>query len=418
MLSRLISAASNLVSRPDRAPHSRYKRSTETLSAHLLSELRDLASLHRKLSSAKFASLVTSYRKGRLESEDFRIPLSVAMESLRRTLSIEPYDSQLIAATGLIQGKIVQLGTGEGKTLVAMLAAVHHAFHDRSCHVMTVNGYLASRDVEQLRPVFDAIGLTAGLTQPGMPIEEKTHGYQADVVYGPGFEFGFDYLRDRLAESSVERRLGDKVLRRWRFDQGNPVPMQNRIDVAIIDEADSVMLDEATTPLILSTSNQLSNKSAAVYLAARESASKLTPGTEFRISSSTQGIEWSDLTAAKALSPPRSVVGKLERTWTSYVEKALMAEYCLQRDVDYVVQDDRIRLIDRQTGRIMAERTWSSGLQQAVEAKEELTISGETRAAATISRQRYLRQYRFLSGSPEQQKEASRNLERSTLPMF
>lgn len=363
-----------------------------------LDELRALSALHRKLSSAQLATLVNSYRAQRVTSDDPRIPLSVAVEATRRIKAMEPHDSQLRAAIALVQGHIVQLRTGEGKTLVAMLAAIHHGFHDRACHVMTVNGYLAERDIEELRPIFKAVGLNVGLTQPGMTAVEKRSAYQADVVYGPGFEFGFDYLRDRLAEQSVSRQLGNNVLRRWRLDLGKVDRIQGPLDVAIVDEADSVMLDEATTPLILSTVSQRPNPYSNTYEAARDAARQLSIDVDFRLTSETRSIHWLDHDATRRLAPPRQVVARLVRSWTQYLEQALLAEHALRRDVNYVVQDGRIYLVDQQTGRIMPDRTWGGGLQQAVEAKERLAISEETQTAATISRQRFLRGYQIVSG--------------------
>ena len=362
--------------------------------------IRERGDSYRKLRDVELAGLIGSSMDPPCSEDVNNIALAAGLEATRRILKIDLYDCQLQGALELVSGSIVQLHTGEGKTLVAMLAAVCFAFSGRTPHVMTVNSYLARRDREQLAPVYAAIGLSVGLTDSGMSVEEKRRGYRSHIVYGPGYEFGFDYLRDQLAILSQPKpKLGDRVLQRWRqSDSAKIDPIQNALNVAIVDEADSVMLDEASTPLILSAGQKTLARNAEVYRSAHAVARQLRSGTDYQLSNQDNSFQWTDTGIKKWKQPEASIRKGLERAWSNYLQQAIFATQCLHRDVHYLIQDDKVQLIDQHTGRILLDRSWGAGLQQAVEAKESVSITSENHSLATITRQRFLRVYTTLCG--------------------
>jgi preprotein translocase subunit SecA len=364
-----------------------------------LDEVRRYCSMHGRLSDQQLTELARTLRQTSPPVEDSILALSLGVEAVRRSLDIQLHDCQLFAAWSLMKGTIVQLATGEGKTLVAALAAIGHAFQDRTTHIMTVNDYLAARDFRQLLGAFDLLALEAGLILPGMTILQKRHAYQANIVYGPGFEFGFDYLRDQLV--LIDRgapRLGERVRSRWLEAAKGQHPSKHLArSVAIVDEADSVMLDEAMTPMILSGGTHESCE-PDLYFAAQAIAQKMVPGRDFLLDSSQRAVVWTATGLARCIVPHGSLPQRCQRAWADYVLQALQAQYVLQLNVDYVVRQGRLQLVDRETGRILEDRSWSAGLHQAVEAKEGITITSENRVKAVITRQRFLKLYTHLSG--------------------
>ncbi len=383
-----------------------HSRSSTDESPTLLRAIREQSNLYRELTDGELCALACQTR----DQADFdavnKIALAAGVEATRRVLKIDLYDCQIQGALELVQGSIVQLQTGEGKTFVAMLAAIGFAFSGRSPHVMTVNSYLAHRDCEQLAPVYRALGLTVGLTDSGMSIEDKQRGYRSSIVYGPGYEFGFDYLRDQLAIlSQPTPKLGECVLDRWRRSATNSrvhdrleTPIQCGLSVAIVDEADSVMLDEASTPLILSAGQKEPAKNANVYRFAHTVAQQLRRGTDYQLSQQDASFQWTEVGQVTIGEPPAKIRIGLERAWQHYLQQAIFATHCLRRDVHYLIDEGRVQLIDQHTGRVLADRSWGAGLQQAVEAKEDLTVTAENKALATITRQRFLCLYPTLCG--------------------
>ena len=334
--------------------------------------------------------------------EEVLLPgFALVLEAARRTIGIELYDVQLLAGLAQARGSIAEMQTGEGKTFAAALPAFLHSLSGRGVHVMTVNPYLAGRDFELLAPAYRVLGASVGLVRADTPMPEKRAAYLCDVTYGPGYEFGFDYLRDQMALLSRRtRRLGEQYLAALHSEAPDePLRCQRGHFAAVVDEADSVMLDEATTPLILAAGGEQPALNADVYRAAAAVADELTEGKHFlvdRVADTIQltgsGIERTDAEARR--------VGRerLDRAWSIYVERALKAAVQLRRDVHYIVRDGAILLVDGNTGRILADRSWREGLQQAVQAKEGVTITTETQSIARITRQRYLRHYKHLCG--------------------
>ncbi|MFV2065454.1 MAG: preprotein translocase subunit SecA [Pirellulales bacterium] len=326
---------------------------------------------------------------------------ALVSEAARRTLSIEYYDVQHLAGLALARNAIAEMQTGEGKTFVAALPAFFLAMAGDGVHVMTVNSYLAERDCRLLRPLYEMLGMSVGQLSAAAPPDDKRAAYACDITYGPGYEFGFDYLRDQAALLvRGKRRLGDTCLQRLRGN--NPVPqlgVQRGQAFAIVDEIDSVLIDEAMSPLVLSQSANQPARYPGVYQHARQVAAELVTECDYLLEPASRIIRLTSGGAAKVqASMEHSPLLGLKRPWPMYIEQALRARLLLHKDVDYIVKGDKILLVDESTGRIFADRTLRQGLHQAIEAKEDVLITAEQEPLARISRQRCFRLYRGLCG--------------------
>jgi preprotein translocase subunit SecA len=303
---------------------------------------------------------------------------AVVREAAKRVLGMRHFDVQLIGGLVLTEGNIAEMPTGEGKTLVASLPSYLRALEGKGVHVITVNEYLAKRDRELIGQIHEFLGLTVGLNLPMMDPAEKKKAYQADITYGIGSEFGFDYLRDNMVYDVSQR-------------------VQRPFHYAIIDEIDSVLIDEAKTPLIIAGKTGVSSELS--YLCARivktfkrdvdyyyDEETKATNLTEEGISKIEKGFGIDNLYDLK------------HQTLYHYVIQALRAHVLFKRDVDYIVKDGKVLLIDMFTGRPMEGRSLSNGLHQAIEAKEGLELTEENKTQASITIQNYFRLYPILSG--------------------
>jgi preprotein translocase subunit SecA len=298
-------------------------------------------------------------------------------EASKRALGQRHYDVQLIGGWVLHQGMIAEMVTGEGKTLVATLAVYLNALPDKGVHLVTVNDYLARRDAEWMRPVYEALGLTVGAIQAPMSNEERIPEYAADVTYGTNSEFGFDYLRDNMKvrkESQVQRPL----------------------HYAIVDEVDSILIDEARTPLIISGPSE---EDRAKYEEADAVARQLRPGEDFEIKEKEHQCvltEEGQERAEKLAGVDFWEAG--ESDWPHLLEQSLRAHHIYRLDKDYVAKDGEIIIVDEFTGRLMEGRRWSDGLHQAVEAKEGIRPRAENQTLATITYQNFFKLYEKLGG--------------------
>ena len=293
------------------------------------------------------------------------------------------------------------MATGEGKTLAAMLPAFLHSLSGGGVHVATPNAYLAGRDFAQTGPVLGILGVSVGLVPESASAEEKRAAYACDVTYATGYELGFDYLRDRLQAMRTPRpALGSQQHALLCGEStAPPAGIQPRRNWAIIDEIDSVLIDEACLPLVLSDGVATSNRCAKTYAEARRVAHTLSAGQDFVFDESQMAIMLTGQGMEKIYGNAATYSAvELERPWSIYVEQALRAELLHHRDVDYVVQDGKIVLVDEFTGRIFPDRSWRDGLHQAVEAKEGTPITADHSAATRISRQRFFRLYRKMCG--------------------
>lgn len=338
----------------------------------------------------------TSEFKQRLaagETLDSLLPeaFAVVREVSVRTLNMRHFDSQLIGAMVLHEGNIAEMRTGEGKTLMSTLAAYLNALPGRGVHLVTVNDYLARRDSQWMLPVFSFLGLTVGVIYPDMPHAEKQKAYQTDILYGTNNEFGFDYLRDNMAFN-----LDEKVQRELHF--------------AIIDEVDSILIDEARTPLIISGAAE---DSSELYIKINQLMPLLTmqqtEGDEGHYTTDEKqkqahltetGHQYIEqlLTQAGLLDAGESLYHPSNIMLMHHVNAALKANVMFHRDVDYIVKNNQVVIVDEHTGRTMPGRRWSDGLHQAVEAKENVAIQNENQTLASITFQNFFRLYHKLSG--------------------
>ncbi|MGH8426844.1 MAG: preprotein translocase subunit SecA [Gammaproteobacteria bacterium] len=316
---------------------------------------------------------------------------AAAREAGRRRLGLRPYDVQLIGGMVLHRGKIAEMATGEGKTLVATLPAYLNALAGKGVHIVTVNEYLAQRDAEWMRPVYAALGLTVAYTLSGQTPDDKRAAYAADITYGTNNEFGFDYLRDNLAFS-----LADRV--------------QRGLNYAIVDEVDSVLIDEARTPLIISGA---ADEDTALYaridrLVPQLKAQKEENGPgDFSVDEKQKQVYLTEeghlrveevLAHAGLLKPGESLYAPHNMNLMHHVNAALRAHHLYKREVDYIVRDGEVIIVDEFTGRTMEGRRWSEGLHQAVEAKESVKVQAENQTVASITFQNYFRMYEKLAG--------------------
>ncbi|HZG73635.1 MAG TPA: accessory Sec system translocase SecA2 [Chondromyces sp.] len=303
---------------------------------------------------------------------------AVVREASKRVLHMRHFDVQLIGGLVLAEGNIAEMATGEGKTLVASLPSYLRALEGKGVHVITVNDYLAKRDREVIGQIHEFLGLKVGLNLPMMEPDAKKAAYQADITYGVGTEFGFDYLRDNMVY-----RLQDKVQRPYHF--------------AIIDEVDSVLIDEAKTPLIIA--GKMKSDPELHYVAARL-AKRFKQDEEYEFDDETKATSLTELGIEKVEKAfgVDNLYDLDHQLLYHYVIQAVRAHVIFKRDVDYIVQDGEIKLVDMFTGRIMEGRTLSEGLHQALEAKEGLEITDENKTQAQITIQNYYRMYPNLSG--------------------
>ena len=341
-----------------------------------------------------------------LDEEISAEALALAREAARRHLGLRAYDVQIEAALALIRGNVAEMATGEGKTLAAALAAACLALPGRGVHLATVNAYLAERDAVGMGPLFAALGLSVGRLGDNDDPAAKAAANGCAVTYGTGYEFGFDYLRDQLRlHSDAPVRPGERFASRLLARKlPRSEPLQPAVPFALIDEIDSVLIDEATTPLLISLAGAGPHPHPLPYVAADRVAAGLSPD-DIEIEPRRGTVQLTPAALEKiytpAFLPPEGALEtlRLQRPWHVYVEQALRARHLFARDVDYLVRAGAIELIDEYTGRSFAERKWRDGLHQAVEAKEGLTVTQETSAELSISRQAFYRRYPHLCGT-------------------
>ncbi|KTC92891.1 MULTISPECIES: preprotein translocase subunit SecA [Legionella] len=341
--------------------------------------------------AAKTAQFKARYAEGETLDEMLAEAFALVREVSVRTLGLRHFDVQLIGGMVLHEGNIAEMRTGEGKTLMATLAAYLNAISGQGVHVVTVNDYLAKRDSHWMKPIYDFLGLTVGVIFPDMPHGEKQIAYRADIVYGTNNEFGFDYLRDNMAFS-----LTDKV--------------QRQLNFAIVDEVDSILIDEARTPLIISGAAEGSSE---LYVKVNQLIPQLIKQEEegdqgdYTIDEKQKQAHLTELghqhieellVSAGLLDPGESLYHASNIMLMHHVNAALKAHAMFHRDIDYIVKDNQVVIVDEHTGRTMSGRRWSEGLHQAIEAKERVAIQQENQTLASITFQNYFRIYNKLSG--------------------
>ena len=303
---------------------------------------------------------------------------AVVREASTRVLGMKPYKVQIIGGIALHGGNIAEMRTGEGKTLTSTMPAYLNALEGKGVHIITVNEYLASRDAREMGELYRWLGLTVGLNLAGMPSEEKKKQYACDITYSTNNELGFDYLRDHMvlyAKQMVQRKL----------------------NYAIVDEVDSILIDEARTPLIISGGQK---RTANLYAHADRFVKTLKDEEDYNIDIKTKNIQLNEGGIEKAERAFRidNLYDIKHAVLLHHINNALKANYIMARDVDYVIQDDEVVIVDQFTGRLMKGRAYSEGLHQAIQAKEGVSIKQETSTLATITFQNLFRLYNKLSG--------------------
>ncbi len=368
----------------------------------LVEKINSFEPTFQKLSDDELRQKTDEFRKrlseGATLDEVLPEAFAVVRETAKRTVGMRHFDVQLIGGIALHQGKIAEMATGEGKTLVATLTAYLNTLSGKGVHIITVNDYLARRDREWMGPIYEFLGLTVGTIQHDMGPEMRQMAYGSDITYGTNNEFGFDYLRDNMVASKEDM-------------------VQRELNYAIVDEVDSILIDEARTPLIISGPSEESTDKYYI-------CNKIVPRLEGRIilekdeiDAKFKGIDLSKgydyIVDEKAHTAHLTEEGETKATqilgidnmhevgtmeYRHHVIQALKAHNLFERDVDYVVKEGGVIIVDEFTGRLMPGRRWSDGLHQAIEAKEGLKIERENQTLATITFQNYFRMYKKLSG--------------------
>ncbi|MEN6487088.1 MAG: preprotein translocase subunit SecA [Syntrophobacteraceae bacterium] len=350
--------------------------------APLVDEINQFEPAIRKLGDDGLRAKTAEFRQ-RLENGeplDDLLPeaFAVAREASVRTLGMRPFDVQMIGGIVLHQGKISEMKTGEGKTLVAAMPIYLNALSGKGVHLVTVNDYLARRDSEWMGKIYRFLGLSVGCIVHGLDDKERQEQYASDVTYGTNNEFGFDYLRDNM---------------KFRIEE----MVQRELNYAIVDEVDSILIDEARTPLIISGPAE---KSTELYYRVNRIIPQLSEGPHYTKEEKTRTVSLTEEGVARAekilgvenLYDPRNM------TILHHVNQALRAHVLFKRDVDYIVKDGEVIIVDEFTGRLMPGRRYSEGLHQALEAKEAVKIENESQTLASVTFQNYFRMYSKLAG--------------------
>ena len=328
--------------------------------------------------TAKTAEFKERYQKGATLDDLLVEAFAVVREAAKRVLGLYPYKVQLMGGITLHKGNISEMKTGEGKTLTATMPVYLNAISGEGVHVVTVNEYLASRDAVEMGELYRFLGLTVGLNVAGKSSEEKREAYNCDITYSTNNELGFDYLRDNM------------VVYRNQM-------VQRPLNFAVVDEVDSILIDEARTPLIISGQAE---KSTALYNRADFFVKGLKEDEDYTIDLTSKSIALTDegIEKAEKTFHANNLYDVTNTRLVHHLDQALRANYIMIHDVDYVVNEGKVQIVDQFTGRIMEGRRYSDGLHQAIEAKENVEIQNESRTMATITFQNYFRMYKKLSG--------------------
>jgi preprotein translocase subunit SecA len=357
------------------------ERELKRLSEHI-EEINALESEMQLLKDSDFPLRTKQFKERIANGEPLEhlLPEAFALcrEAGRRTINMRHFDVQLIGGMVLHEGKIAEMKTGEGKTLVATLPVYLNALEGKGVHVVTVNDYLAKRDAGWMGPIYRLLGLSVGVIVHDLDDDERRAAYQSDVTYGTNNEFGFDYLRDNM-----------------KFDLADYVQREHHY--AIVDEVDSILIDEARTPLIISGS---SDESTDKYYRIDKVIPRLEPGTDFEVDEKTRQATFTESGNAKAEKALglENLYDPVNTEFVHHLQQALKAHTLFKLDRDYVVKDGEVIIVDEFTGRLMPGRRWSDGLHQAIEAKEGVKIEKENQTLATITFQNYFRMYGKLAG--------------------
>ena len=362
-------------------------------------------------------SLAVRYEVKSGTKPDLLIPEAYALvrEAGRRTLDMRHFDVQILGGIALFNGSIAEMQTGEGKTLAATLPLYLHALAGKGAHLATVNDYLASRDAEWMRPVYELLGLTVGVIQTKDTPDERREAYACDVTYGTAKEFGFDFLRDRLLLRRLGFRQEDFVagMSEHRLEGEGDKPVQRSSHFCLVDEADSILIDEARTPLIIgSLGEQIREQVAATYIWSAEVAPQFEEDVHYEFDDEKKKCELTGEGRALVRGLPQPdilrSVGLIDLY--QYVERACKVNRDFHLDRQYVVRDGEIVIVDEFTGRLAEGRKWRDGIHQALEAKEKIEVTVPTGQAARITVQDLFLRYKYLAGMTGTARTSAREL--------
>lgn len=394
----------------------RYRRRNRVLkkimdeACRISSKADELHNVSNRDFSRQIREMRTFFRRDRKDCRRM-MPEALAMlvEAAHRTLGLRPFPVQIAGALSLYRGYLAEMATGEGKSLTACLPAILAAWTGRPCHILTVNDYLTNRDAVEMKPLYSFCGVSAGCVTNAMDPDERRLNYGKGVVYTTSKELVADFLRDRLIMGSLHdptrRIIRHMLFRDRKKDEGM---VMRGLDTAIVDEADSVLIDEAVTPLIISRTRE-NALFTQVYSTAGRIAGKLVPDIDY-----TADLKYKEIILKKnALDRIGEYAEKLPGIWRNparseeLIKQALAAREFYRRDEQYVIQDGHIVIVDEFTGRLMPDRTWRQGFHQAVEAKENLELSNPSETMARRSFQQFFRIFRHLSGMTGTGREAA-----------
>jgi preprotein translocase subunit SecA len=377
------------------------QKNLQWFSNQVLAEWETIRRYDESELTAEALRLRPQLRRGPLSHELIVRAFALVREATGRKLGIRHHAVQLQGGLVMLRGGLAEMATGEGKTITALLPAIVGALAGMPVHVITVNDYLAERDMANLRPVYEMLGIRAALVVHEMESHERREAYCADVVYVTNKELVFDYLRDRIASGSrrgLSRSLLDGLFENAGRKSARPPLLLRGLHFGIIDEADSILIDEARTPLIISSESAADEDD--VYRVALQTARELTRARDYRIGAHDRSVELTDhgRETLEALVAGRDGLWRIRKAREELATQALSALYLFDLNRHYIVADGKVQIVDEYTGRTMADRSWEGGLHQMIEMKEKLAQTGHRRTIARITYQRFFRRYRHLAG--------------------
>jgi preprotein translocase subunit SecA len=341
---------------------------------------------------------ISLYAQG-LEDELVARAFAIVCVTAERRIGLRPYDVQLYAGKVILQGKIAEMETGEGKTLTATLPACAAALAGIPVHIVTVNDFLVTRDAKWMGPVYKALGLSVGTITEGMSFKERREAYACDVTYCTNKQLVFDYLKDQIQIGQSKHKLQLSLEDMYNSNPSNNRLMLRGLCFAIVDEADSVLVDEARTPLIISNKTNNSQEEVA-YRQAIDIAQTLTHPRDFVVKTREKRVVLNDFGKAQSKKLTRALGGVWRGTTAreDLICQALSALHLFERDKHYLISDGKVQIIDEYTGRVMPDRSWERGLHQMIETKENLVLTSNHETLSRISYQRFFRRYLHLAG--------------------
>jgi preprotein translocase subunit SecA len=386
---------------------------------HFLARARQVLDLESRFTGLTDANLTTelqraraSWRLGRDDAEELIVSFALIRESAARVVGMRPHLEQVAAGLAIHDRNIAEMATGEGKTLAVSMPAVVAAWRGRGCHVMTFNHYLAARDAAEMKPVYDFCGVTVRHIEQGMEPDERRIAYEADLTYCTSKDVAADYLLDRIAlgqrTGPAANALADLV---EGAASGTGRLLLRGLDTAIVDEADSVLIDEGVTPLIIS-GDAPNDQQVQAYGTAALLAEDLEEGEHYILDERDRIVSLTDAgrTRLEGFARPLGSIWAAARRREEYATQAIFARAFMLRDREYVIEDGKVVIVDEATGRLLPDRMWRAGLHQAVEAKEGLEVNPPKDTLARVSFQRFFRMYRRLGGTTGTAREARTEL--------